>query len=244
MVTNNAINVATAATGKYLQGAGVGTAPTFSTATLPSTATGTGTILRADGTNWVATTATYPATTTAFQLLVSTATSVVGGLTAGSTGQVLTGVSGAVPAFSATPSVTSITFGSGSALSTYTGFTSYTPVLSFGGGSTGIVYATQTGYYSQIGNLVFVSVFIDLTNKGSSTGSASVTLPVTPSSSVPQVLTVRSGSITFGAGNTTLHFLLNNLLFQSSGSAVGANNLDNTAFVNTSSFIMTGCYSA
>jgi hypothetical protein len=36
--------------------------PTWSTATYPSTATGTGKILRADGTNWVATTATYPNT--------------------------------------------------------------------------------------------------------------------------------------------------------------------------------------
>lgn len=62
MVTNNAANNKTAATGKVLQGQGVGTASDFSTATYPSTATGTGKILRADGTNWVASTATYPDT--------------------------------------------------------------------------------------------------------------------------------------------------------------------------------------
>ena len=44
------------------------------------TASGTGTILRADGTNWVATTATYPATTTSQQILYSTADSVIGQL--------------------------------------------------------------------------------------------------------------------------------------------------------------------
>jgi len=60
MVTNNACDEPTAASGKVLQGQGVGTANNFSTATYPSTATGTGKILRADGTNWVATTATYP----------------------------------------------------------------------------------------------------------------------------------------------------------------------------------------
>lgn len=49
------------ATGKVLQ-SNSAAAPSFSTATYPSTATGTGTILRADGTNWVATTATYPNT--------------------------------------------------------------------------------------------------------------------------------------------------------------------------------------
>lgn len=51
----------------------------WSTATIPSTATGTGTILRADGTNWVATTATYPTTTTDNQILHSTSANVVGG---------------------------------------------------------------------------------------------------------------------------------------------------------------------
>ena len=48
--------------GQVLQSAGASADPTYSTATFPSTATGTGTILRADGTNWVATTATYPTT--------------------------------------------------------------------------------------------------------------------------------------------------------------------------------------
>jgi hypothetical protein len=62
MVTNNAINVATAATGKVLQAQGIGVTPAFSTATYPATATGTGKILRADGTNFVASTATYPDT--------------------------------------------------------------------------------------------------------------------------------------------------------------------------------------
>ena len=62
MVTKNSCNEPTASVGKVLQGQGVGTASDFSTATYPSVATGTGTILRADGTNWVPTTATYPNT--------------------------------------------------------------------------------------------------------------------------------------------------------------------------------------
>jgi hypothetical protein len=63
--------------GQVLQSAGA-SAPTFSTATYPATATGTGTILRADGTNWVATTATYPTTITVNQVLYATATNVIG----------------------------------------------------------------------------------------------------------------------------------------------------------------------
>jgi len=62
MVTNNNCDESTAASGKILQGQGIGTASNYSTATYPSTATGTGKILRADGTNWVASTATYPDT--------------------------------------------------------------------------------------------------------------------------------------------------------------------------------------
>ncbi len=62
MVTNNACDEPTAAIGKVLQGQGIGVSSNFSTATYPSTATGTGKILRADGTNWVASTATYPDT--------------------------------------------------------------------------------------------------------------------------------------------------------------------------------------
>jgi len=60
MVTINSADNATAATGKVLQGQGIGTASAFSTATYPSVATGTGKVLIADGTNWVASTPTFP----------------------------------------------------------------------------------------------------------------------------------------------------------------------------------------
>lgn len=160
---NNLIgNVGPGTAGQVLQSGGASANPAYSTATFPGTATGTGTILRADGTNWVATTATYPTTTTANQLLVSTATNVVGGVTAGTTGTVLTGVTGAVPAFSATPTVTSISFG-GTALSNYAEGT-FTPTL-IGGSTAGTtVYFDQTGYYTRIGNMVTVYFSVGATS--------------------------------------------------------------------------------
>ncbi len=104
-------------TGNILQ-SNAAAAPSFSTATYPSVATGTGTILRADGTNWVATTATYPATTTINQVLYSSAANTVAGITAsnngvlissatgvpswlaaGTTGQVLTATTGSPPSW-------------------------------------------------------------------------------------------------------------------------------------------------
>lgn len=56
----------------------------------------------------------------------------------------------------------------------------FTPGVSFGGGTTGITYSTQLGRYVKIGNHVWVSGYVVLTNKGSSTGQARITgLPFT-----------------------------------------------------------------
>jgi hypothetical protein len=65
---------ATGSAGQLLSSGGAAANPSWTTATFPSTATSTGTILRADGTNWVATTATYPATATAGTILYSAST--------------------------------------------------------------------------------------------------------------------------------------------------------------------------
>lgn len=57
--------------------------------------------------------------------------------------------------------------------------TSYTPALTLGGGSVSMTYGTQAGFYLAIGNLVVAFYNITLTAKGSSTGSAAISLPVT-----------------------------------------------------------------
>jgi hypothetical protein len=51
---------------------------------------------------------------------------------------------------------------------------SWTPTLTFNGGSTGITYSTRTGKYVKIGRFVQAQFRITLSNKGSSTGSAKV----------------------------------------------------------------------
>ncbi|MEP7454310.1 hypothetical protein [Phyllobacterium sp. SB3] len=56
----------------------------------------------------------------------------------------------------------------------------WTPVVQFGGVSTGITYNTQTGEYQKIGKWVYLSFIIILTNKGAATGSMLITgLPFT-----------------------------------------------------------------
>ena len=60
----------------------------------------------------------------------------------------------------------------------------FTPTITFGGGSTGITYSTQIGSYTKIGNKVFYFIYIVLTSKGSSTGGLNVIgMPFTSSGS-------------------------------------------------------------
>lgn len=53
----------------------------------------------------------------------------------------------------------------------------YTPVLAFGGASTGITYSIQKGSYEKSGNWVSGNGFIELTSKGSATGDATISIP-------------------------------------------------------------------
>jgi len=50
----------------------------------------------------------------------------------------------------------------------------WTPGVAYGGGSTGQVYANQTGSYIKIGRLVTVNANFNITNNGSSTGDATI----------------------------------------------------------------------
>lgn len=65
----------------------------------------------------------------------------------------------------------------------------FTPGISFGGGTTGITYTAQTGQYTKIGNLVTINSLVFLSSKGSSTGAALLTgLPFTAGSVVAAVV--------------------------------------------------------
>ena len=74
----------------------------------------------------------------------------------------------------------------------------WTPSLTFGGGSTGITYTTQSGNYVKIGKHVTAIYAITLSNKGSSTGTVLLNgLPFTV------------GSITGGGGALTFWSTMN-----------------------------------
>lgn len=106
--------------------------------------------------------------TTANQLLYSSSNNVIAGLATANNAMLTTNSSG-VPSFG----------------QTFITNTAFTPVLSFGGASTGITYNVQYGNYTQIGNIVFYAFQIALSSKGSSTGGAAFTgLPVTVGNSI------------------------------------------------------------
>ena len=95
--TQMQILAGTATAGQILR-SGASAAPSWSTATYPATAGTAGGILRSDGTNFVASTATYPNTTTINQILFSSAANTITGLATANTGALVTNSTG-VPSF-------------------------------------------------------------------------------------------------------------------------------------------------
>jgi len=121
----------------------------------------------------------------------------------------------------------------------------FTPAIAFGGGTTGITYSSQTGKYRKIGRLVFFTVFIVLTSKGSSTGEVRVTgLPFTSvddtsvsiqgNNLAAGVTTALQAAVVSGDTKVVLQRFV----------AGAATNLADTDFANNSIIRVSGCYSA
>jgi hypothetical protein len=56
----------------------------------------------------------------------------------------------------------------------------WTPQFAFGGGSVAMTFSEQAGVYVKVGQLVFCSIVVTFTNKGTSTGNCTITgLPFT-----------------------------------------------------------------
>lgn len=112
----------------------------------------------------------------------------------------------------------------------------WTPVLNFGGATTGITYSSQVGTYTKIGNLIYVEFACILTSKGSATGSATITgIPTSAGGGVPAaVLDCLANMV----GLTGAPFFVLSLvtIFPVQTTATGRTQLDNTHFSNTSSF--------
>jgi len=120
----------------------------------------------------------------------------------------------------------------------------WTAGVSFGGGSTGVTYANNAGYYTRIGNIVTVSCYLVLSNKGSSTGAARITgLPFTCVNNAAgySALSVLPLNVTF-TGQLSGYANINDTtidLVPSTGVA-----LTDVGFANNSTFIISLTYRA
>jgi hypothetical protein len=82
----------------------------------------------------------------------------------------------------------------------------WTPQLRFGGASVGMT-GTFSGRYTKVGNVVTIVVYVAVTNKGSSTGGATLAnLPFVPATTgsfayATSFVYVQGGAIAPGAGN-------------------------------------------
>jgi len=123
----------------------------------------------------------------------------------------------------------------------------FTPVLSFGGSSTGITYSSRSGNYTTIGNLVFINLVFVLSNKGSSTGQAVVSgLPFTIfvdndfflNTSIANILSNTFTYLGIGpSGGSKI-----NLNYSVTGSPQTGSNMDDTFFNNTTQLRLFGFY--
>lgn len=101
-----------------------------------------------------------------------------------------------------------ITFDGGvNVFSNYVDSTAWTPILVFGGGTTGITYATQEGSYIIVGDVIFIKFHIVLTSKGTDVGNADITnIPFTTSTdSTPSTVQIRTDAATTSSNRTQFY---------------------------------------
>lgn len=122
----------------------------------------------------------------------------------------------------------------------------WTPGISFAGGTTGITYTSQAGTYTKVGNLVTINAYLVLNNKGSSVGNAAITgLPFTlvnndgyraPVALVMGVVTFANQFMGYAVPNATIIWL------QETTEAGALTNLADTDFANTSNIAVNCTY--
>lgn len=109
----------------------------------------------------------------------------------------------------------------------------WTPVLNFGGATTGITYGTQIGRYVRIGNRVSVYLRIVLTSKGSATGAATITgLPFAASSTAGMFQIGTDGTVA-GSYTGTPYFYIDPGLTTTINLGVNSNGVDGGALTNS-----------
>jgi hypothetical protein len=159
--------------------------------------------------------------TTANQILYSSATNVIAGLPVVSSGVLVTDASG-VPSINAT-------------------VTAWTPTISFGGASVGITYSAQQGGYYQLGKVFFFDFYVNLSNKGTSTGTVLISGLPAISPATTSIFALSADSLTYtGQVNGRIPSGTSDISLDMWTSGGSRTDLADTAFANTTYIQMSG----
>jgi hypothetical protein len=123
----------------------------------------------------------------------------------------------------------------------------FNPTLTFGGNAVDLVIANRAAKATRIGDRVFFNIYLQLSNKGTSTGNAVVGgLPFQQSSSYPFTYTISCNGLNAAIGDANLDAISNlgteiNLRKQGGGTTVSMTDAD---FTNTTFLYLSGNYVA
>jgi hypothetical protein len=117
----------------------------------------------------------------------------------------------------------------------------WTPTLTFSGGSIGITYTARTARYTKIGRLVYVFAAVTLSNKGSSSGAANVNnLPFSSiTNAVPGEFFVTAGGASIGSGFSAV---FGTEIYFYNQASTDRQNLNESNFTNTTEFSFSAVY--
>ena len=224
--TSSIVATATGSAGQVLTSGGASANPAWTTATFPATAGAAGTILRSDGTNWVASTDTYPNTVVAGDIVIATATNVIGSLADVAVGQLLaSGGVGAAPAYTGSPSVSGnmtaatgfVATAAGAGITLNSGATSGTTTATLNGRSGQVTITTPTISAGATFTMTITNSSITGSSTqvlygitGGTTGSAITIQSVTNSANTSAVVVQNASAVTDSTGSLVLTFLVLN----------------------------------
>lgn len=161
-----------------------------------------------------------------------------------STGNFIVGTAGQGIDFSVNPAASGVT---SELLNDYEEGT-WTPGFAFGGGTTGITYSVQLGYYTKVGNIVHANCIVDLSAKGSSSGDVRITgLPFTVANNTAAyaAAALRFHDITYTGQVISLCFPnTTELSLEQITEAGSRSSLNNTNFVDYSGLVLQLTYRA
>lgn len=125
----------------------------------------------------------------------------------------------------------------------------FTPELQFGGSSTGITYQQQIGRYTRVGNVVYYSVQLWLTSKGSATGAATIEgLPFASLNAQPNdadAISTATGITLPSGANWAYGVIFNNattITLRASGNVSSSTALTDEHFSNNTLIRLSGHY--